>query len=165
MKYDRTEIGLALGAAHRLVNSGRCSGEDVLNILGKYHDCTGVIGISEHFQNQSIGLIHALTADGFRVGKQFAIAAEWYSKTSQYWSGHAPIYARMVVEHHLAEHYARALATIESWDREWRQRTIPNRTFYVLGKWTAIFDAEWLSIMWHRNSDRKFLEKNVIRPA
>src|SRR5688500_15497902 len=127
MKYSKLEIRNVFIAADRLVQSGRCTGDDVLAITKPFHDCTEIEGISSPFQSHSIGLLFALTGDRYRVAKRFGESATWYRRASDFTSYHGEIYAHIVSVHSFVEHYGVALDSLVAHRTEMRSRALWSR--------------------------------------
>lgn len=162
MKYKKAQIKKVYISAHDLIESGRCTGDDVLEITKPFFNCTYVEGVSDHFQRDSIGLLFALTGDGYRVAKRFDESANWYKKASEFTCCHGEIYAFMVLSNELKEHYATALGVLDRYNDESKKREIMSRAInYVLGLVHCIFDAEWRLIYFQRDKTLRGLQDKV----
>jgi len=165
MKYSRSEIRSAYVAADRLVNSGRCTGDDVFAITRPFHDCTEVEGISPQFQRDSIGLLYALTGDGYRVAKRYRESAEWYRKASGFTCIHGEVYAHMVWKNRLSAHYDAALETAKRRKKKEPRASILARVGEALSKPSLLLDRDWIEIVLARASTMRHLEAAVAKNA
>jgi len=113
----------------------RTEPERGIALLRPYWNCTRLTGCSERTYLSTMGMLCGVTADCYRALEQPALAAEWYRRASTYspGGGHAELYAGIVVEHRLEEHYRTALETMELCDQKWREQNRVSRLY-----WTAV---------------------------
>lgn len=161
MQYHRNEIRDAFLKAGKLIDSGKCSGADVLRVMQPYHDCTHIMGSAEGVQQEAIALIFALTADGYRVSQEPERAAAWYRKASEHHFLHAPFYARVVCQHRLTEHYDIAFAALQKRRKHWHEKGLVHRLHALWYTWNTLFDPRFWKLWYHRNSDFVFLAEQT----
>jgi hypothetical protein len=70
-------------------------------------------------------LLFGLVGDCYRIDKQYEVAAHWYSHASTFYKGggYPVLYARMVIQHSLIDHYQSAYECIRFANRELSQYT------------------------------------------
>jgi hypothetical protein len=120
-----------------------------LEIIRPYADCEEY-SVPDHAPNPDGGLrkarsiVCAITADCYRELGDVGTAAAWYRRAGQSWKvgGFPGIYADMVLQHGLDDHYGAALDYLRHNLTDWQSKSLLARLYWhvVSGWWLRPWD-------------------------
>lgn len=162
MTYTKEEVAPILLRANRMLDDHRIPAEDVVATLEPLHNCTNITGMSEKNRMAAVSMIYALTADAYRKEHNFAEAAIWYRKASEFSpGGHAEIFAHMVCKNELKDFYRDAYTILLESKVSWERRNWFERAYLTIMAWRWWFDPEGREISFSKKRNLEFLEKEL----
>lgn len=134
-----------LNRAARYLNWWNRRPKRALSLVENLHDWQPKPEVTVEQETMLRSMIAAVTADSYLALKRYTEAADWYRQAATFskLTGFGTIYADLVLQHGLTDHYASALASADASRKAWLDRPLLQRIFYrVVSPW-------WLDVqMW-----------------
>jgi hypothetical protein len=104
------------------------------------------------------GALCAVTGDCYRMLGEAATAADWYRRAAGHWKGglgYPFLYASLVVDHRLTEHYRTALDCLRHEEAYWRSKPLLYRFYHSLSTLWWLYPSCWKQWLRERSLGRR----------
>jgi hypothetical protein len=120
--------------AAREISGYRPKPECALKYLEPYFKINSIDGLEKSGSDTIMSLYSATVADCYREKGDVGSAAQWYRRASVFSTscGFADLYADMVIQHRLSDHYEHALMCVEQGHKKWKSNSLQKRIYYWL---------------------------------
>ena len=165
-----TEIRRAMNAIWQVMSCGADptpeEWREILEMLAPFREHRYLNGaVSREASNRALSLVWAATGDAYRETGDFVTAAEAYRTAGSFRPGsfYADVYAKMVLEHGLSDHYEAALVAFDEGERLHRQARAWLRLYtHILSALNhpIVFVKSWWNLVM-RSSRRRELHRRI----
>jgi tetratricopeptide (TPR) repeat protein len=132
MPLTESESGKAIRTVFRAANvldARKPNPSRALEILSPYLGLEPIEGVPAEKSDNLLHLICSIAGDAHREANEYALAADWYRRASDFRrdGGYINFYVDTVIEHRLDSHYEHALACLRDSKEAWSNTPLPLR--------------------------------------
>ena len=128
-----------------------------LEIMTPFHSFKIPTGAEKDRYDIVMSLIMAVTGDCYLTMKEPIKAAEWHRRASQYYKGggYPSMYAKVVLQYNLSDHYQAALECMEAKNANWRKQPflVKLLSHFLSGWW--LHPHQWRLLLTERGFSRR----------